>query len=138
VEPVRDDPQPDLKVAEIGSDSDILSRVRQVCLSLPEAVEQEAWGEPTFRVRKKMFAMFASAKNHHGAGRDALWVNAPLGVQEHLVASDPTTYFVPPYAGVKGWIGLDLAKVGEDDLRAHVTGSYCMVAPKKLLSLLDA
>ncbi len=121
-----------------GSISGGLARVRQICLALPEAAEQEAWGEPTFRVRKKLFAMFANGTNHHGAGRDAVWVNAPLGVQEHLVEAEPTTYFVPPYVGVKGWIGINLWSVSDDDLRAHLTGSYCMVAPKKLLALVDA
>lgn len=44
--------------------------------SLPEAHEVTAWGEPTFRVRNKMFAMFASAATHHGKGRPAAWVKA--------------------------------------------------------------
>ena len=80
-----------------------LELARIVCLSLPEAFEQEAWGEPTFRVKKKIFAMFASAGNHHGAGTTSLWLNAPLGVQEHLVRSHGDRFFVPPYVGVKGW-----------------------------------
>jgi hypothetical protein len=109
---------------------DQLERVRGVCLALPEASEQEAWGEPTFRVRKKIFAMFAG--NHHGDGRMALWCKAPLGVQEHLVAADAETYFVPPYVGVKGWIGIRLDRTGDDALREHVIESYCMIAPKKL------
>ena len=39
---------------------DPLSRLREVCFSLPEVTEKEAWGEPTFRVREKMFAMFTN------------------------------------------------------------------------------
>jgi hypothetical protein len=110
-----------------------LALVRRVCLALPEAVEQLAWGEPTFRVRKRMFAMFASGTNHHGSGRSALWCNAPLGVQEHLIESDPTRYFSPPYVGVKGWVGVWLDGIGEATLRSHVVESYCMIAPKRLL-----
>lgn len=109
-----------------------LDRARRICLSLPEAFEQVAWGEPTWRVRKRIFAMFAAAANHHGAGRDALWCNAPLGVQELLVRSDPETFFVPPYVGVKGWIGIDLARVPEQELEELVRQSYCLVAPKRL------
>jgi hypothetical protein len=115
--------------------TDHLERVRRICLALPEAVEQEAWGEPTFRVRKKMFAMFAGAGNHHGAGRDALWCNAPLGVQEHLVGSEPEKYFAPPYVGVKGWIGIVLDHVDDAEVQEQVVQSYCMVAPKKLQAL---
>jgi len=48
-----------------------LARLRKLCLALPEAHEVEAWGEPTFRVRNKLFGMYAAASNHHGAGRPA-------------------------------------------------------------------
>ena len=115
---------------------DTLERVRRICLSLPEATEQMAWGEPTWRVRKRMFAMYAN--NHHGDGRVALWCNAPLGVQEALVADHPDRYFVPPYVGVKGWIGIVLERVDDAELRAQVVQSYALVAPGKLLRLLDA
>lgn len=118
--------------------SESLDRARRACLALPEAFEQEAWGEPTFRVRKRLFAMFASAAKHHGAGRDGLWCAAPLGVQEILVRSEPRKYFVPPYVGVKGWIGIDLRAVDDEELRSLVTQSYCMLAPKKLQALVDA
>lgn len=115
--------------------ADQLERLRRICLDLPEAHEQEAWGEPTFRVRKKIFAMFAGASNHHGRGRDAVWCNAPLGVQEHLVRENADAYFVPPYVGVKGWIGIALDQIGDEELRSHLVESYCMVAPKKLQAL---
>ena len=115
---------------------DELNRVRRICLALPEATEQEAWGEPTWRVRKKIFAMFAA--NHHHDGRIALWCNAPLGVQEHLVATEPDTYFVPPYVGVKGWIGIVVARASDEEIAGHVAQSYCMVAPKKLQALVAA
>lgn len=114
---------------------DSLKRVRGVCLALPEAFEQEAWGEPTFRVRKRIFAMFAAAGNHHGRGRDGLWLAAPLGVQEIVVRSEPDKFFVPPYVGVKGWIGVNVGAVDGDELRSLAVQSYCIVAPKKLQAL---
>ena len=112
-----------------------LTRLRKLCLALPEAHEVEAWGEPTFRVRKKIFAMFAN--NHHRDGRVALWCNAPLGVQEMLVASAPEKYFVPPYVGVKGWIGLVLDQLDDAEIEEQVIQSYCMIAPKKLQALVS-
>lgn len=114
---------------------DTLERVRRLCLSLPEATEQVAWGEPTWRVRKRLFAMYAN--NHHGDGRVALWCNAPLGVQEMLVQSEPDRYFVPPYVGVKGWIGIVLDRVGDAELREQIVQSYVMVAPKKLAASVE-
>ena len=83
-----------------------LIRVRKSCLALPEATEKEAWGAPTFRVRDRMFVMFMD--NHHGDGRLAIWCNAPPGAQEALVASDPKHFFVPPYVGPNGWVGVRL------------------------------
>lgn len=115
--------------------TDHLDRVRRLSLALPQAHEQEAWGEPTFRVRNKIFVMYAGAGNHHGAGRNAVWCKAPIGVQEHLVRTEPETYFVPPYVGVKGWIGIALDRVDDEALHSHIVESYCMVAPKKLQAL---
>ncbi len=112
-----------------------LDRVRRVCLALPEAFEQEAWGAPTFRVRKRIFAMFASAGKYHGAGRDGLWLAAPLGVQEILVRSGAEKFFVPPYVGVKGWIGVNVDAVDDDELRSLAVQSYCILAPRKLQAL---
>jgi hypothetical protein len=109
------------------------ARVRRLSMALPEATEQEAWGEPTFRVKKRLFVMFVD--NHHQDGRVAVWCNAPIGLQEMLVRDDPETYFVPPYVGVKGWIGIILDRVDDDVLREHLVESYCMVAPKKLQAL---
>ena len=83
-----------------------LARVRKICLALPETSEKIAWGAPTFRVRKKLFVMFAD--NHHGDGRIAIWCNAPPGSQQALVASDPEHFFVPPYVGCYGWVGIRL------------------------------
>jgi hypothetical protein len=117
--------------------SDTIERVRRLCLALPEATEQEAWGEPTFRVRKRIFTMIASAGNHHGAGRESVWCKAPLGVQEHLVRTDPGACFVPPYVGVNGWIGIRLDSVDDAELRSHIVQSYCLVAPKRLAARVE-
>jgi len=114
---------------------DALERVRRVCLALPEAFEQEAWGAPTFRVRKRIFAMFAAAGKHHGRGRDGLWLAAPLGVQEIVVRADSDKFFVPPYVGVKGWIGANVDAVDDGELRSLAVQAYCMLAPKKLQAL---
>jgi hypothetical protein len=117
--------------------SETMERVRRACLSLPEATEQEAWGEPTWRVRKKVFAMYASAATHHGAGHESLWCAAPLGVQEIMVNSEPEKFFAPPYVGTKGWVGVRLDAVDDHELRGLVVQSYCMVAPKKLQALVE-
>ena len=115
--------------------SESLERVRRVCLALPEAWEKEAWGAPTFRVRKRLFALFAlfaRAGRHRALARDDLWCAAPLGVQEIMVRSEPEKFFVPPYVGPRGWIGVHLDAVDDDELRAVAVQAYCLLAPKKL------
>src|SRR5215210_1145550 len=87
-----------------------LVRLRKICLALPEAHEVEAWGEPTFRVKNKLFAMFAGASNHHGRGRDSVWCKAGPGNQELMIAAAPDRFFKPPYVGPSGWIGVYLDK----------------------------
>jgi predicted DNA-binding protein (MmcQ/YjbR family) len=107
----------------------ILERVRKLCLSLPETEEKEAWGAPTFRVRKKMFAMYAD--NHHGDGRTALWCNAEIENRDAAVEEDPQNYFVPPYVGCKGWIGVRLDRSLEWEAIAGVVSSaYKVSLPK--------
>ena len=56
-----------------------LTRLRRICLALPEAHEVEAWGEPTFRVRNKIFAMASSVGTHHTQDRPAVWLKAGPG-----------------------------------------------------------
>ena len=83
-----------------------LTRLRKLCLALPEAHEVEAWGEPTFRVRNKLFAMYAGSGNHHGAGRPAVWCKASATNQALMVEAEPERFFVPPYVGPSGWVGV--------------------------------
>jgi hypothetical protein len=111
-----------------------LARLRSLCLGLPEAREVEAWDAPTFRV-KTMFATY-SAPDTYGA-RPAAWVKAAPSSQELLVAADPGRYFVPPYVGPRGWVGvyLDGPDVDWDELRALLADAWRMSAPKRLAAL---
>jgi len=87
---------------------DINDAVREVCLSFPGAEEFSAHGSPNFRVRGKTFAMYTV--NHHGDGRVSLWLSSPPGAQEVHVAGEPKHFFVPPYVGPRGWLGVHLDK----------------------------
>ena len=115
-----------------------LVRLRKLCLALPEAHEVVAWGEPTFRVRNKMFATYASAGNHHGAGRPAVWLKAAPGNQALMVEADPKRFFRPPYVGPNGWIGVWLdGRVRWGQLAELLLDGYRLVAPKRLLTRLE-
>ena len=116
----------------------LITRLRKLCLALPEAHEVEAWGEPTFRVRNKMFATFADANNHHGGGRPAAWLKAGPGEQGLLVRAAADRFFVPPYVGPSGWVGVWLdGNVDWDELRELLEDGYRLVAPKKLIARLN-
>ena len=109
-----------------------IRRLRELCLALPEAFEKEAWGECTFRVTGgSMFAMTDS--NHHGSNHTAVWVKAPMMVQEILVNADAKRFFVPPYVGPKGWVGVRLDyKVDWEELAGILKDGYLLSAPKRL------
>jgi len=109
-----------------------IQRLREICLALPEVFEKEAWGECTFRVAGgSMFAM--TDNHHHGSERVAVWVKAPPMVQDILTHADPKRFFVPPYLGPKGWVGVRLDyKVDWKELAAMMDDAYTMSAPKRL------
>ncbi|MYA53337.1 MAG: MmcQ/YjbR family DNA-binding protein [Dehalococcoidia bacterium] len=118
-------------------DLSTLERVRAVCLALPEAEEKEAWGMPTFRVRGKLFAHFAN--DHHGDGRVALWLKAAEGAQELLVEAAPERFFVPPYMGPRGWVGMRVdGEVDWEEVAALVEEAWRLIAPKRVVAALDA
>jgi hypothetical protein len=114
-----------------------IDRLREICLALPEATEKVAWGEPTFRVGGRMFVM--SSNNHHNDGRVAAWCNAAPGTQDLLARSDPERFFAPPYMGPRGWVGVRLedGRVDWAQVAEIVDEAYRVVAPKRLLALLD-
>lgn len=109
-----------------------LERVRRMCLSLPDTSEKVSHGEPTFFVHEKVFVMFAN--NHHNDGRIAVWLPAPPGLQTALIESAPDRFFMPPYVGKRGWIGIELARIGDEDLRFHIQVAWELIAPKRLVA----
>ena len=115
-----------------------LVRLRKLCLALPEAHEVEAWGAPTFRVRNKLFAMYAAAGTHHGAGRAAVWCKATRVNQSLMISAAPARFFVPPYVGPSGWVGIWLdEKPDWAEVASLLADGYRLVAPKRLAALLD-
>jgi hypothetical protein len=115
---------------------DRLERVRELCLALPETNERLSHGAPTFFIRnKKTFVMYLD--DHHGDGRLALWCAAPEGVQEELVEAEPERFFVPPYVGHRGWIGVRLDQdLDWEEVAGIIEDAYRHVAPRKLVAQL--
>jgi len=114
---------------------DINQAVREVCLSFPEAEEYVSHGFPNFRVRGKTFA--TCTVNHHGDGRVALLLNSPPGAQEVHTRGEPKYFFVPPYVGPRGWLGVQLNKgLSWKRIAVLTREAYEKVAPPKLAATL--
>lgn len=101
---------------------------------MPGAAEKLSHGEPTFFVSKKVFAMFDN--NHHNDGHIAVWIPAEPGAQELLIAASPQKFFKPPYVGVRGWIGIELDRMDDDELATHLREAWRLIAPKTLRRIL--
>jgi hypothetical protein len=106
-----------------------LQRVRKICLGLPDVSEKLSHGEPTFFVKKRVFAMCST--NHHNDGHVAVLLPAPPGLQEALIDEAPGTYYRPPYVGVSGWIGVELDQVNEEVLEAHIRQAWQFIVNKR-------
>lgn len=116
--------------AKSAEGEDHVRRVRQICMALPETMEKLSHGEPTFFVSKKVYAMCAI--NHHNDGHFAVWIPVAPGIQATLIKNDPEKFYRPPYVGVKGWVGVELTQVSDDELGMHLTEAWQLTkAPAK-------
>jgi hypothetical protein len=103
-----------------------LDRVRRICSALPDTTEKLSHGEPTFFARKRVFAMFSN--NHHNDGHIAVVIPAAPGEQAALIAASPKKYYRPPYVGVSGWVGIELEEIDDEELGAHLTQAWQLIA----------
>jgi predicted DNA-binding protein (MmcQ/YjbR family) len=111
-----------------------VERLRAICLALPEATEKIAWGEPTWRVRGKLFAQLDD--HHHGADHLAVWLPARLGEQEAMIFTDPARFFRPPYVGPRGWVGVRIdRRPNWTQVASLVEQAYRQVATPRLCAL---
>ena len=112
--------------------TDPLVRLTAAAIRLPDAVESTTVHHPSFKVRKKTFALFADAD------RPAAWLKSTTANQRALVATAPDRFFVPPYLGPKGWVGVYLdADADWAEVEELVVEGYRLAAPKTLVRRLD-
>lgn len=106
-----------------------LHRVRRLCSVLPDTTEKLSHGEPTFFVKKKVYAMFVN--NHHDDGHIAVWLPVPSGAQASLIKREPKKFYMPPYVGVRGWVGIELDEIDDEELAAYLLDAWRQIAPNK-------
>jgi len=109
-------------------------KLGKICMTFPE-VEMKPFGGhvvPCWRVRDKIFVGTGQTE------RPRMNVKAAPGEQQALIASDPERFYVPQYTGTKGWVGVWLDnKPDWDEIAELVEDSYRLIAPKRLVQLLD-
>jgi hypothetical protein len=117
-----------------GMDENPLETLRRICFSFAETEERLSHGEPTwFAGGKKVFANYS---NHHHDDRLAFWCAAPPGAQDVAVRTAPDRFFVPPYVGYRGWVGVYLdVEVDWEQVEEIVGDAWRMAAPKRLVAL---
>jgi predicted DNA-binding protein (MmcQ/YjbR family) len=116
-----------------------IETLRGFCLSLPEAEEQVFGGHttPTWRVRGKIFAKLGEGRN--GLEWGSVWLKAADGAQGVLVGANPERFFVPPYVGPRGWVGIYIdGHIDWPELKGLVAESYPLIAPRRLAAQLGA
>ena len=101
-----------------------LDRIRALCLALPETVERETWGHPTFRVREKIFASCGEEVATVGFKADPDEVDALLG---------DSRFERSAYVGRHGWLTMTLVDpIDWDEVDELIRSSYLQIAPKRL------
>ena len=112
-----------------------IDQLRKIIAAWPETDERISHGSPTFWGGKKTFASFHD--NHHGDGRVAAWIKSDSDTQEGLVEANPDLFFIPPYVGPSGWLGVRLdGDVDWDIVAGLLEDGYRKVAPKRALAKL--
>ena len=118
-----------------------LAKIRKIIEKWPETDERISHGAPTWWGGRKTFATLHD--DHHGDGRLAVWIKSDLDTREALIDADPRRFFVPPYVGPSGWIGVDLGRLGGrsvdwEMVAGLLEAGYRQVAPKRAIARLDA
>jgi hypothetical protein len=124
--------QPARKASASPAGEEHTARVRRLCIVLPQTTEKPSHGEPTFFVGKKVYAMIAN--NHHNDGHIAVWIPVPPGLQATLLKTEPDKFFMPPYVGVRGWVGVELTAISDEELGFHLCEAWRLIAPRKVQS----
>jgi predicted DNA-binding protein (MmcQ/YjbR family) len=109
-----------------------LSRLTEIALKLPEASRKIYGSHAQFLVRKKTFAYFLD--NHHGDGIIAITGKVLPGDNKALAEAQPKRFYLPAYVASKGWVALrlDVGKIDWDEVEELLSGSYALIAPRKL------
>ena len=109
-------------------------RLLQIVKRLPEAVEDWPWGSIHCKVADKIFVGWGRDES----GEMSIGFRTILELQSMLVASDPR-FSVAKYVGKYGGTDMRIGKKPDwDEIEQFIVDSYRIMAPKRLVKVLDA
>ena len=123
----------------------LVDRLGTLCLGLPEAYEEQAWTGTRWRIRKDTFAhvlvidrgwppVYARAAGTDGPATVLTFQSSGQELEAFSKLGHP--YFRPVWR--PGIVGMFIdSSVDWSEIREILTESYCLLAPKKLLALVD-
>lgn len=117
-------------MSKLQNDHPYLKKLRTLLTKLPEGQEVEAWGHPTFRAGKKLFAIFGDYE-----GKPAIAIKSTPAEQAGL--TERPEYYLPPYVANAGWVGVRIQKVKWKEVETLLIKGYRLVALKRMLKALD-
>jgi hypothetical protein len=106
-----------------------LEHARRLALALPEAVEQDHHGMPSFRVRGKIFATVPDEEH--------LRVMVDEGEIRACVAQDPAAFAEFWWGSRLACLVVDLRTAPPDQVRELLTEAWRRKAPKRLVRAFD-
>lgn len=109
---------------------DVVVKLREICMALPEVEEVTPWTGARWSIRKSNFAHVVCVEGPNGP---VTYVNVHAAGDDLEVLSNVGHPFFPGWG--PGIIGMVLDDATDwDEVREVVTDSYCLLAPKKLSS----
>jgi hypothetical protein len=124
-------------MAKSTSEDPRLGRLTRLALTLPEVTREIYGSHAQFLVRKKTFAYFLD--NHHGDGIVAVTCKVLPGDNKALAEAQPRRFYLPAYLASRGWVALrlDIGKIDWDEVNDLLTGSYALIAPRRLAEQIE-
>ena len=123
----------------------IISRLRAICLALPEAYEEQGWVGTRWRIRTRTFAHVlpieagwppAYARAATTDGPACVLAFRSSGPELEALRRAGRPFFAPPWrsdeVGMVLQAGLDWGEIAE-----FLTESYCLLAPRALRAAVD-
>jgi predicted DNA-binding protein (MmcQ/YjbR family) len=112
----------------------VLDRLSSICLSLPETYQEQAWTGQRWRIRKRTFAHVLTIDSLRGEATVMTFRSS--GAELDVLRASGHPFFSTGWGtNVVGMVidhDVDWTEVAE-----LVTESYCVLAPKKLVAMVD-